>query len=166
MEIFLHGLTFNVYTPSKLLITFMTSNLYDWNDLTKIGVFLTATGVFFMTLGILFLLDSSLLTLGNILFVAGVVMVMGLERCKLFFFAQDRLRATACFAIGILMVMFGWCFIGLLVQGFGGLNLFGNFFPMIARMLEMTPIIGPVMRSPPVQKLLGMAGLAAPERNV
>lgn len=145
----------------------MSSNpLYDWNDLTKIGVFLTATGVFFMTLGVLFFLDSSLLTLGNILFVAGVVLVMGIERCKAFFFTKDRLRSTACFIIGILLVMMGWCFIGLIIQGFGGLNLFGNFFPMIARMLEMTPFIGPFMRSPPVQKALAMAGLAAPERNV
>ena len=140
--------------------------LYDWSDITKIGVFLTATGVFFMTLGVLFLLDSSLLTLGNLLFIAGVVLVMGLERCKVFFFAPHRLRATIPFALGIILVMWGWCFFGLILQFFGGINLFGNFFPMIVRMLEMAPIVGPLMRAEIVQKLLGYVGLAAPDRNV
>ena len=140
--------------------------LYDWSDMTKIGVFLTATGVFFMTLGVLFLLDSSLLTLGNLLFIAGVVLVMGLERCKVFFFAQHRLKATIPFVLGILLVMWGWCFIGLIIQGFGGLNLFGNFFPMVVRMMEMAPFVGPFMRSEIIQKGLGYVGLAAPERSV
>lgn len=145
----------------------MSSNsLYDWSDVTKIGVFLTACGVFFMFLGMLLFLDPALLTLGNLLFVTGVVLVMGVERCKTFFFAADRRRSTVLFAVGIMLVMLGWCFLGLLVQGFGGLNLFGNFFPMIARVLELTPFIGPVVRSEPVQRLLTICGLAAPDRSV
>lgn len=140
--------------------------LYDTSDMTKIGVFLTGCGVFFMFLGMLLFLDSALLTLGNLLFVTGVIIVMGIERCKTFFFAQHRLRSTACFGIGILLVMLGWCFVGLIVQGFGGLNLFGNFFPMIARAMEMMPFIGPVMRSEIVQKLLSYGGMASPDRNV
>ena len=144
----------------------MFNSLYDWNDMTKIGVFLTSCGVFFMFLGMIFFLDSSLLTLGNLLFMAGVVLVMGLERCKTFFFAEGRLRATACFLLGIILVMLGWCFIGLIVQGFGGLNLFGNFFPMAVRVLEMTPIIGPLMRSGPMQRILALAHLGPSDRSV
>lgn len=144
----------------------MQNTLYDWSDMTKMGIFLTSAGVFFMFLGVLFFLDSSLLTLGNLLFVTGSVLVMGLERCKTFFFAIHRLRATACFGVGIALVMLGWCFVGLLVEGFGVLNLFGNFFPMALRVLEMAPVVGPLMRSAPVQRVLSLLHLTGPERSV
>ncbi len=128
--------------------------LYNWNDATKIGVALCGLGGLFTFLGVVLFLDSALLTMGNLLFVAGVALVMGPARCKAYFLDKGRLRSTACFFTGILMVMLGWCFLGLLVQGFGWLNLFGNFFPMVSRMLEALPVVGPVMRTPLVQSLL------------
>lgn len=133
--------------------SFMDS-LYNWNDATKIGVALTGFGSFFTCLGVMFFLDSALLTMGNLLFVAGIAMVMGPARCKAFFLEKKRLRASACFFTGIVLVMIGWCFIGLVIQGFGGLNLFGNFFPMIARVLESLPVVGSVMQLTPVQMVL------------
>lgn len=139
-------------------------SLYNWNDSTKIGVALTGLGVFFSFLGFVMLLDSVLLTMGNVLFVAGVALVMGPLRFKNFFLA--RRRASACFFIGMLLVLFGWCIVGLVIQGFGTLNLFGNFFPMVARVLESMPLVGPCMLSVPVQALLTRVGLAARNRNV
>jgi hypothetical protein len=145
----------------------MASNsLYDWSDRTKIGVVLTSMGGFFMFLGVVMLLDSAMLTIGNLLFISGVVMIMGLERCQSFFFAPHRRRATACFAVGIVLVVLRWCFVGLLVQGFGMLNLFGNFFPMALNVLEMTPVVGPLVRSDAVQRVLALLRLSAPERSV
>ncbi|ORC92758.1 putative to be involved in ER-Golgi transport [Trypanosoma theileri] len=132
-------------------------SLYNWNDSTKIGVALTGLGAFFTFLGIIMLLDSVLLTMGNILFVAGVALVMGPKRFKAFFLA--RRRASGCFFVGILLIIAGFCFTGLIIQGFGALNLFGNFFPMIARVLESVPFLGPVMLSSPVQRLLACLGL-------
>jgi hypothetical protein len=128
--------------------------LYNWTDATKIGVALTAFGSFFFMLGIMMFLDSAMLTLGNLLFVSGVVVVMGKERCRTFFLDRRRMRASICFFIGILMVMWGWCFFGLLVQGFGGLNLFGNFFPTVIRVLEALPVIGNILQHPAIQKIL------------
>ncbi|CUF39495.1 membrane-associated protein, putative [Bodo saltans] len=129
-------------------------SLYNWNDGTKIGVALTGLGIFFSGLGIVFFLDSALLTMGNLLFVAGVALVMGPARCKSFFLDRRRMRASICFFLGIFLVMLGWCFIGLIIQGFGGLNLFGNFFPMVVRVLESMPVIGNVMQLSAVQLLL------------
>jgi hypothetical protein len=129
-------------------------SLYNWNDGTKIGVALTGLGLFFTVLGVVFFLDSALLTMGNLLFVAGVALVMGPARCKSFFLDRRRLRASACFFAGIFLVMVGWCFIGLMIQGFGGLNLFGNFFPMVVRVLESMPVVGSVMQLSAVQLLL------------
>ncbi|KAG5481123.1 hypothetical protein LSCM1_06804 [Leishmania martiniquensis] len=129
-------------------------SLYNWSDTTKMGVAFTGLGVFFSFMGVVMLLDSILLTMGNILFVAGVAMVMGPQRCKAFFIA--RRRASACFFLGIVLVFLRWCFIGLCIQGFGALNLFGNFFPVLARVLESTPVLGPILLSAPVQKALSL----------
>ncbi|CCW64909.1 unnamed protein product [Phytomonas sp. EM1] len=140
-------------------------SLYRWNDITKIGVGLTGLGFFFTVLGFLMFLDSVLLTMGNILFVVGVALVMGPRRFRNFFLA--RRRASTCFFVGILLVLFGWCFLGLLIQGFGALNLFGNFFPMIARVLESLPVIGPIVLSTPVQAVLVRLNLSGGRfRNV
>lgn len=141
-------------------------SLYNWSDTTKIGVALTGLGVFFTLMGIVLLLDSILLTMGNVFFVAGVVMVMGRTRCKNFF--VSRRRASTCFFLGMLLVLLRWCFIGLCIEGFGALNLFGNFFPMIARVLESMPIIGPIMMTYPFQKLFSLLHLsdARNARNV
>jgi hypothetical protein len=141
-------------------------SLYDMTDTRKIGVALTAFGIFFSTLGIMLFLDSALLTLGNLLFVSGVVLVMGTHRCKNFFFDRSRWRASGCFFVGILMVMRGWCLVGLMLQGFGGLNLFGNFFPMIVRVLEAAPVIGPLIRLPALQKLLAAFNCGGASRSV
>ncbi|CBH16397.1 putative S. cerevisiae Got1 homologue [Trypanosoma equiperdum] len=140
-------------------------SLYSWNDSTKIGIALTSLGVFFNFIGIVMFLDSVLLTMGNVLFVAGIALVMGPSRFKSFFLF--RRRASCCFFIGMLLIMLGRSLIGLMIQGFGTLNLFGNFFPMVARVLESVPLLGPVMLSPPVQKLLSLLGLQARgNRNV
>ena len=139
--------------------------LYNWNDATKIGVALCGLGGFFTFIGVMMFLDAAMLTMGNLLFVAGVALVMGPIRCKAYFLERRRLRATACFFSGITMVMLGWCFIGLLVQGFGWLNLFGNFFPMVSRLLEALPVVGPVMRLPFMQMLLERLDVGA-RRNV
>lgn len=132
-------------------------SLYNWSDATKIGVALTGLGVFFTLMGVVMLLDSILLTMGNVFFVAGVAMVMGPTRCRTFFVA--RRRASICFFVGMLCVLFRWCFIGLCIEGFGALNLFGNFFPMIARVLESMPVIGPVMLSSPMQRIFALLRL-------
>ena len=130
------------------------NSLYEWNDTTKIGVAMTAFGAFFTFLGVIFFLDSAFLTLGNLLFVGGVFLVMGPARCKSFFVERKRLRASVCFFLGILLVMMGYCFLGLCLQGFGFLNLFGNFFPMVIRVLEVTPLIGTVLRSEVAQTVM------------
>ncbi|CAD2222365.1 hypothetical protein AGDE_02120 [Angomonas deanei] len=140
-------------------------SLYSWNDLTKIGVFLTGLGVFFSVLGVMMLLDKALLTMGNVLFVAGVALVTGPKRFKNFFVV--RRRASACFFVGMMLVLMGWCLVGLCFQMFGALNLFGDFFPVVARVLESTPLIGPLILSPPIQKLFKMLGLSSSgNRNV
>lgn len=117
------------------------NGILNGSDGTKIGVGLTGLGVFFFGLGVVMLLDSVLLTMGNILFIAGIVMIMGLHRSMKFFYS--RRRASLFFFLGVLLVLMKWCFFGLIIQGFGMLNLFRNFIPLLLKVLGSIPFIGP-----------------------
>jgi hypothetical protein len=112
--------------------------------LLEIGVGLTASGGFFMLLGVLMLFDSGLLAIGNvhppllvqfcrilssflqILFLAGVTLIIGMKKTVNFFFGRPgKLRGTICFLGGIILVFLKWTITGMLIEMFGFLNLFG-----------------------------------------
>ena len=117
----------------------------------EIGVGLTSFGALFMMLGVMLFFDGALLALGNvrssfhhsspapnvysrpsppaqrmqILFLGGLFLIIGPQKTFYFFARRNKLRGTACFLGGILLVFFKWPTIGVLVEMFGFLNLFG-----------------------------------------
>ncbi|CAE6332745.1 unnamed protein product [Rhizoctonia solani] len=118
------------------------------SDGQKIGVGLTSFGVFFMFLGVMLFFDGGLLALGNILFVSGLTLIIGPTKTFYFFARKQKLRGTICFVAGILLVFFKWPFIGMLIETFGFLNLFGDFFPVIVSFLRQLPFIGTFLNLP------------------
>merc|ERR1712107_429389 len=92
------------------------------------------------------LFDRALLAMGNILFLAGTITIIGFEAAKGFFFERHRLRGTACFFVGIIVVLFGWPVTGMLIEMFGFINLFGNFFPVFLKYAikfgQQLPLVG------------------------
>ncbi|BAH94816.1 Os10g0337600 [Oryza sativa Japonica Group] len=58
---------------------------FEMNDLQKIGIGLTGFGVFFSFLGIIFFFDKGLLAMGNILFLSGLGLTIGLKSTLQFF---------------------------------------------------------------------------------
>jgi len=108
--------------------------LDDWQ---KIGVGLTGFGVFFTFLGVLMLFDKGLLAVGNLLFLSGVTLVIGARNTFSFFFQQHKIKGSSCFFGGIFLVLIGWPIIGMIVEAFGFVNLFGDFFPVIIRRLPI-----------------------------
>jgi hypothetical protein len=52
-------------------------------------------------------------------------MVIGVQKTIKFFFQQRKLKGTVCFLGGIVLVIIGWAFIGMCVEVFGFINLFG-----------------------------------------
>ena len=97
-----------------------------------------------MLLGVMLFFDGALLALGNvrrsqtehrqvlltdscvqILFLSGITLIIGPQKTFYFFARKQKIRGTVCFLGGILLVFFKWPFIGMIVETFGFLNLFG-----------------------------------------
>jgi len=98
--------------------------------------------------------DRGLLAIGNLLFLSGVTVGLGLKKTGRFFFQRRKLRGTTCFIFGIFLVIVGWAFIGLVVELFGFINLFGDFFPIVIAFLRRLPLIGNVLNLPFISALL------------
>ena len=61
----------------------------------------------------------------QILFLSGLTLIIGPHKTFYFFARKQKLRGTVCFFGGVLLVFFKWPFIGVIVETFGFLNLFG-----------------------------------------
>ncbi|EPZ31151.1 Got1-domain-containing protein [Rozella allomycis CSF55] len=114
---------------------------------------LTAFGVFFMFLGVILLFDSGLLAIGNLLFLIGIVLIIGPKKTSSFFLQKNKWKGTACFLFGILLVFFKFAVFGILIELFGFINLFGDFFPMVFSFLRRLPIVGNILA--PLEKVFG-----------
>ena len=91
----------------------------------EIGAGLVSFGTFFIFVGILLFFDAALLALGNVLFTAGIALLIGPQKTFYFFARKQKIRGTICFFAGMLLVFCKWAVIGMLVEAFGFLNLFG-----------------------------------------
>ena len=89
----------------------------------------------------------------QLLFLLGITLLIGFKKTLIFFKRPTKLRGTFCFLGGITLVLLGWPMVGMIVEVFGILNLFGNFFPIILSLLRNMPIIGPVLNHPITQKV-------------
>mmetsp|Transcript_85264 Transcript_85264/g.227397 ORF Transcript_85264/g.227397 Transcript_85264/m.227397 type:complete len:146 (-) Transcript_85264:356-793(-) len=122
--------------------------MMEFGEMTKIGIGLTGAGIFFTILGVALFFDGALLAVGNLLFLSGVGLILGLERSKNLFFQRSKLRGTAVFFTGIFLVMIRWPKVGFFVEIFGFINLFGNFVPHIIIVAKHMPVIGKILELP------------------
>lgn len=58
------------------------------------------------------------------MFTVGLFMLAGLQRTKTFFLKKKRLPGTICFFFGAFLVIWGWAFIGMIIELIGFINLF------------------------------------------
>lgn len=129
------------------------SGPFGLSDLRKIGIGLTACGLVFTMFGIAFLFDKGLLAMGNVLFLAGVMLIIGPQRAVRFFFQKRKAKGSLFFFSGMAFVLIGWPIIGMGVELFGFVNLFGDFFPVVISFLRRTPVIGNLLNLPFVRKV-------------
>lgn len=103
----------------------------------------------------------------QLLFLSGLTLIIGPQKTFYFFARKQKLRGTACFIGGILLVFLKWPFVGMVVETIGFLNLFGyvfvphvlhipnlnaamysDFFPVILTFLRQLPFIGQALNMP------------------
>ncbi|EEC66755.1 hypothetical protein OsI_33127 [Oryza sativa Indica Group] len=121
---------------------------FEMNDLQKIGIGLTGFGVFFSFLGIIFFFDKGLLAMGNILFLSGLGLTIGLKSTLQFFTKPKNYKGTISFGAGLLLVLIGWPFFGMLLEAYGFIILFSGFWPTLVVFLQKIPFIGWIFQQP------------------
>merc|ERR1711939_517404 len=97
--------------------------------------------------------DVALLALGNILFLSGLPLIIGIRKTFYFFARRNKLRGSFCFLGGILLVFIKYPFWGMLIEAIGFLNLFGDFFPVVLTFLRQLPVIGHFLSMPGVRQV-------------
>ena len=99
--------------------------------------------------------------MGNILFLVGFTFLSGIKATLEFFGLygervverwKKRWRGLITFMGGVCLTLSGWGAVGILVELFGILNLFGSFFPLVFSFLRTLPIIGNFMSLPYVSQ--------------
>ena len=114
----------------------------------------TFGGCLFFLFGIFAFFDRALLALGNILFLIGVLLIIGPQRTFVFFTRPTKRRGTVFLLTGILMILCKWTFLGFLIESLGIFGLFGDFFSVILQFLRSLPIIGPLLSHPAIAPVL------------
>ena len=103
------------------------------------------------------------------LFIIGITLIIGPQRTIAFFSRATKLRGTICFILGILLILLKYAFIGFILESFGILGLFGDFFGTIVQFLRSIPYIGDVLShpliAPTIDRLAGISNTLPFERK-
>ncbi|XP_047318328.1 vesicle transport protein GOT1-like [Impatiens glandulifera] len=118
------------------------------NDVKKIGLGLTGFGVLFTLMGILFFFDKGYIAIGNILFVSGVTLTIGVTSTLQFFMRRQNFKGSISYGVGFLLILIGWPMIGMIVETYGFFILFSGFWPTLSVFLQRIPIVGLIFRQP------------------
>ncbi|KAF1999618.1 Got1-domain-containing protein [Amniculicola lignicola CBS 123094] len=113
------------------------------SDTQKIGVAFCSGGGFFLLGGMMMFFDRAMLAMGNILFLIGLTLIIGFQKTALFFARRQKWKGTLAFVIGISLILLRWPFFGFLIELYGILVLFGDFFATIAGFVGNVPVVGP-----------------------
>lgn len=89
---------------------------------------LTGLGALFLFLGVVFFFDRGLLAMGNVLFLAGVIVILGVQSALKFFLKPKNYKGSLFFLAGVALVVWGWTLVGFGVELYGcGGCLRGSF---------------------------------------
>jgi vesicle transport protein GOT1 len=122
-------------------------------DRQKIAAFFTALGIAFIFFGIVLLMDRGLLAIGNLLFLLGLLMLIGLQNTWNFFVKQQNLRVSVCFWAGVILVVVGWAWIGMALELYGATGLFYDFLPVVLSFGRRMPVISTLLDLPGIRQL-------------
>lgn len=82
----------------------------------------------------------------QILFLIGLTLIIGFEKTLAFFSRRQKLKGTAGFALGIILILFRWPLTGFLIELYGLFILFGDFLVTIGQFAGNIPVVGPFIQ--------------------
>ncbi|XP_028087172.1 vesicle transport protein GOT1-like isoform X2 [Camellia sinensis] len=86
--------------------------------------------------------------MGNILFLSGVTLTIGVKSTLQFFMKRQNFKGSVSFGVGFFFVLIGWPMIGMIVETYGFIVLFSGFWPTLAVFLQRLPLVGWVFQQP------------------
>lgn len=121
---------------------------YELSEQKKIGLGLIGFGILFSFLAVILFFDRGLLALGNILWLAGVTFLLGLRSTLQVFTNKTNYKGSLSFLLGIFLILVRWPVIGMVVELYGCILLFGGFWPSIRVFLYQIPVLGWLLQYP------------------
>ena len=107
-------------------------------ELGTVIIFVSAT---LYGLGILMFFDRAFLMLGNLLFIAGLFILVGSKETFMFF--ARKIKGSLALGIGLIFIIIKWKFIGAICQIYGIYQFFKAYALQFLSYFEWIPIIGP-----------------------
>jgi len=125
------------------------------DDNKKIGIGLCGVGVVCVMLGVFLLFDRTLLAIGNVAFLFGMGILLGMTKAFKFFFRREKWKGSLTYFLGIFLIILGWPFFGFLLEMYGIWKLFASFLPNVITSLKMLPGVGTVLNMWPLSVIVG-----------
>uniref|UniRef100_A0A3Q7I9B0 Vesicle transport protein GOT1B n=1 Tax=Solanum lycopersicum TaxID=4081 RepID=A0A3Q7I9B0_SOLLC len=130
---------------------------YELDEQKKVGLGLIGFGIFFTFLAIMLFFDRGLLALANILLLAGVALLLGLRSTLQLFKVNYKnemktVMGTISFMLGLFLIFVRWPVVGIIVEIYGCIILFGCFWPSIKVFLFQIPVFGWILQYPALKK--------------
>ncbi|KEP61236.1 UNVERIFIED_CONTAM: Got1 family protein [Hammondia hammondi] len=123
------------------------------DDNQKIGVAFCCLGLCLGGVGIFLFLDRALLTLGNVAFLFGLVLLLGVRKTLAFFFLRpEKRRASLTFITGVVLIALGYSLFGLPLQLYGLFQLFSSFLPQVLSAARLSPIGSWILQLPGIKQ--------------
>uniref|UniRef100_A0A6P4BM87 vesicle transport protein GOT1-like n=1 Tax=Ziziphus jujuba TaxID=326968 RepID=A0A6P4BM87_ZIZJJ len=119
---------------------------YEIDEIKKVGLGLIGFGIIFTLFGVILFFDRGLLALGNIFWLAGVALLLGWRSMLRLFINRANYKGTAAFVLGLFFLFVRFPIVGIILEIYGCIVLFGGFWPSVKVFLYEIPIVGWVIR--------------------
>ncbi|CAA0169761.1 unnamed protein product [Arabidopsis thaliana] len=92
--------------------------------------------------------SESSCTLTELFWLIGVGLLLGWQSTWRVFTNVNNLRGTICFVLGLFLIFVRWPIIGIILEIYGVIVLFGGFWSTVKAFLSQIPFVGWIIQYP------------------
>lgn len=115
-------------------------------DNANLGTLLTVAGALSFVSAMFSGFNFRMTMASNVLFIAGVYLILGARRFVRFLSDRKRLPGAVLYIIGVVLIIIGRSGWGGLIELVGMFAMFGGFLPRLMNILQKLPYIGKYFR--------------------